>query len=119
MMVKTIDVWPENIPSTSRRLEAEWVRATLISVGISEQVIDKVERDPDLPKSFWRNYLIDNFRLEVLNDRAHQQVTILKSVGDPKKEQVRKIVVGLWKDPQIVRSTEIGKPCKMILQHKP
>ncbi len=115
MTVKTIEVWPGELSSTAKRLEREWLRATLIQLGVAVSVIDKVESDPTYPLSAWRNYLLDNFQLEVIYDNAKKMVKILKK--DPKSG--KHITLGEWREPQIVRCKDLSRPSRLIVQHKP
>jgi hypothetical protein len=97
------------------RLEQAWIRKTLILLGVSLDVLDRVQQDPQYPAQAWRNYLLDNFGLEIVKDRQTNNVQIFRLNMETKE----RTILGQWNYPEIQRAAEKGKPSRLVLRYRP
>lgn len=86
------------VNETSERLKNQWIEAFLLRLGIPKIMVDKRLKG-DFGNSFWRDYLFNEFKINVYHDLASKKVSFF--MYDEEKEINTKI--GEWSKPEVIR----------------
>lgn len=95
----------EDIPDAKERLELSWITSVLTKAGVPIFMVDKALQDPEMSRQSWRNYLFDNFGLEVLKDFQSDSTKIFRVNLETKL----RIMIGEFKKPQVTRIVDTNK----------
>jgi len=112
--IKTATCEASDIYKEIYKLETEWLSGLLQRAGIPGLVITKALGDESFSNEAWRNFLFDTKGITISKDLGDKSVEVFQINFDTGK----KVKIGQWKKPEIVRLTADGRlKCELHLKY--
>lgn len=105
-----------DVNKRTKEMEGKWLQALLRRIGIPRIMIKKRMKN-DIGNQQWQHYLFDNFKLDVYNNKANNQVNIIKYIDGDKDGKTE--VIAEWSRPEVIRINKRGQRpyCELRLRY--
>ena len=111
--VKTILCDTNKVAETVQDAETTWIESMLLKSRVPKIMLKKKQRN-ELGNSQWRDFLFDQFRLNIFKHLSTKKVGVYKY--DDSKE--KNILVGEWSQPEVIRIKKGSKAhCELRLKY--
>lgn len=111
--MKVVSILRHEMPKKLEELRGKWIMSVLTDFKVPAFMLDKALSDPELTSQAWRNYLFDNFGIQVTYAIPTEEVSIIKI----NFENGASGIVGQWLKPDVeYMKGEVGR-CKLHLNY--
>ena len=111
--VKIADSICTDINKKAHELETEWLSALLLRMGVSKIMIDKALNDDQFSSGAWRDYLFDFKGITIVKHLQSKDLNVYQISFETSK----KIQIGGWEYPNIIRKKGKGSKCQLVLKY--
>lgn len=104
--IREVSLERRELPQKLESLRNEWISSVLTNFSVPNFMIEKALSSSEMTSQGWRNYLYDNFGLQVIFILPTQSIQISKTNFENRVQAT----VGEWFKPDVeYREGEIGK----------